>query len=94
VSHAEPEIGMMVAARHRGQGIGRALLAHAIAWAHANGKPALGLRVFPDNERAHALYRKNGFVEVELQPAAIQRRDGTARDAIAMRRPITRRDAM
>jgi len=93
VSQEEPEIGMMVDAQHRGRGIGRALLACAIAWAGANGKPALSLRVFPDNERAVALYRANGFVEVELQPAAIPRRDGPARDAIVMRRPVTPRDA-
>ncbi len=71
----------------------RAARACAIAWAGANGKPALSLRVFPDNERAVALYRANGFVEVELQPAAIPRRDGPARDAIVMRRPVTQRDA-
>jgi ribosomal protein S18 acetylase RimI-like enzyme len=88
VSQEEPELGMMVAAAHRGRGIGRALLAYAVAWARANGKPALTLRVFPDNERAHALYRANGFVKVELQAAAIRRRDGSARDAIVMRRPI------
>jgi RimJ/RimL family protein N-acetyltransferase len=93
VLQAEPEIGMMVAAANRGRGIGGALLAYAVAWASANGKPALTLRVFPDNERAYALYRANGFVEVELQPAAIPRRDGSARDAIVMRRPVPENDA-
>jgi RimJ/RimL family protein N-acetyltransferase len=93
VLQAEPEIGMMVAAAHRGRGIARALMAYATAWARANGKPALTLRVFPDNERALALYRTSGFVEVALQRAAVPRRDGSARDAIVMRRPVPEHDA-
>lgn len=88
IDHAEPELGMIVDAAHRGRGIGRALLEHAVAWARANGKQALTLRVFPDNERARELYLRSGFVEIALQPSAIPRRDGTARDAILMRRPI------
>ena len=87
----EPELGMIVAARHRGCGIGRALLEHAVAWARANAKPAVTLRVFPDNERALGLYRTSGFVEVELQPADIVRRDGTALDTLLMRRAVDER---
>ncbi|MEA2687804.1 MAG: L-phenylalanine/L-methionine N-acetyltransferase [Candidatus Eremiobacteraeota bacterium] len=92
VSQEEPEIGMMVEAQYRGRGIGRALLASAIAWARANGRPALTLRVFPDNERARTLYRTSGFTDIEVQPAAILRRDGDPRDAIVMRRPVGERD--
>ncbi|MDB5029111.1 MAG: GCN5-related N-acetyltransferase [Candidatus Eremiobacteraeota bacterium] len=88
VTQEEPELGMIVAAPYRGRGIGRALLDSAFAWARANAKPALTLRVFPDNEPARALYRNTGFVDVVLQSAAIFRRDGSARDAIVMRRPI------
>ena len=92
VAQEEPEIGMMVRAAHRGRGIGRGLLASAIAWARANGRPALTLRVFPDNERARTLYFASGFTDVAVQPAAIFRRDGAARDAIVMRRPIAVND--
>jgi ribosomal protein S18 acetylase RimI-like enzyme len=74
-----------VRASHRGRGIGAALLAAAQSWARANGKPALTLRVFPDNDGALALYRAHGFVEVELQRRAVRRRDGTAWDALLMR---------
>ena len=88
VTQEEPEIGMLVDAAHRGRGIGRALLAHAFAWARTNGKPALTLRVFPDNERALALYRSAGFSDLRLQTDGIVRRDGTGRDVIVMRRPI------
>jgi RimJ/RimL family protein N-acetyltransferase len=90
VERDDPELGMIVAATHRRRGIGRALLACAIDWAHANGKSALRLRVFPDNEPARALYRASGFVDAELQRGAIPRRKGSARDAIVMRRPTTR----
>jgi ribosomal protein S18 acetylase RimI-like enzyme len=66
------------------------LLAAAVDWAHANGKSALTLRVFPDNDPARELYRASGFVDVELQAAAIPRRDGKALDAVVMRRPVAR----
>jgi RimJ/RimL family protein N-acetyltransferase len=82
----EPELGMVVDAAYRGRGIGRALLDAAVAWARTNERPALRLRVFPENEPARALYRAAGFVEVELQRAAVVQRNGTARDAIVMRR--------
>jgi ribosomal protein S18 acetylase RimI-like enzyme len=82
---------MIVAATHRRRGIGRALLACAIEWAHANGKLALTLRVFPDNDAARALYRASGFVDVELQRGAIPRRNGPALDAIVMRRATAQR---
>lgn len=85
IEAAEPELGMVVAAAHRGRGIGRALLASALGWARANGKAALVLRVFPDNAAALALYRSAGFSDVALQPGAIARRDGTARDVLLMR---------
>ncbi len=88
VTQAEPEIGMIVGAAHRGRGVGRALLEHAFAWAHTNGRPALTLRVFPDNLRALALYRASGFQDVSVQPNGIVRRDGTGRDVLLMRRTI------
>jgi RimJ/RimL family protein N-acetyltransferase len=91
VEQDDPEVGMIVASSHRRRGIGRALLACAIDWAHANDKPALRLRVFPDNEPARELYRASGFVDAEVQRGAIPRRDGTALDAIVMRRPTAPR---
>ncbi len=88
VTQEEPEIGMIVGALHRSRGIGRALLERALAWARTNGKPALTLRVFPDNERALALYRGTGFIDLSLQPDGIVRRDGTGRDVLVMRHAI------
>ena len=84
----EPDLGMMVAASHRGRGVGRALLEAAIGWAAARKTSSLALRVFPDNDAAIALYRKLGFVELGTDRAAVPRRDGTARDAIRMRKTL------
>lgn len=89
--HEEPELGMIVASEHRGRGVGTALLEAAVAWARTNEKPALVLRVFPDNDVARALYRTNGFVDVEMQRGAIARRDGSRLDVIVMRRPLAER---
>ena len=88
IDAAEPELGMLVAASHRRRGIGRALLEEAIAWARANGKTALTLRVFPDNVAARTLYAAAGFVNTAVLHAAIARRDGDALDAIVMRRAL------
>jgi len=87
IERDEPELGMIVAATHRRRGIGRALLACAIDWAHANEKPALTLRVFPDNDAARELYLASGFVDVDVQRGAIPRRTGPSLDAVLMRRP-------
>lgn len=85
----EPTLGMVVAAAHRRRGIGRGLIEAALSWARTNGKAALRLRVFPDNVAAVALYRSTGFVDVALQRNAIARSDGTALDALLMRRPLS-----
>ena len=87
IASPEPEIGMIVAAQHRGRGVGRALMDRALTWAQANRKPALRLRVFPNNEAALALYRACGFVALELQRGVVLRRDGNHLDAVLMRRP-------
>lgn len=47
----------------RGIGLGRALLAFAIAEAERLGVRMLHLEVEPGNDRAHDLYRRNGFAE-------------------------------
>jgi len=84
----EPEIGMIVAATHRGRGIGRALIESALAWAAASGREALRLRVFPDNAPAIGLYRATGFVALDGATATIPRTGGAAREVLTMRRAI------
>jgi putative acetyltransferase len=56
-------LGMHVAADWRGRGVGSALLAEAFRWAEWAGVEKVTLTVYPDNERALALYRRFGFVE-------------------------------
>lgn len=55
-----------VAPAYRRQGIGRALLQHAEAWAKSQGYTQIGLQVFTTNQPAIALYQQLGY-----QPRAI-----------------------
>lgn len=56
---------LAVAPGHEGQGVGRALLAHAEDWAREHRCALMTLAVFPGNERARALYASNGY-DVDL----------------------------
>jgi RimJ/RimL family protein N-acetyltransferase len=55
------DLGLMVAMDARRQGVGRALLDAAVAWARSAGVRKLELHVFPWNEAAIALYEAYGF---------------------------------
>jgi ribosomal protein S18 acetylase RimI-like enzyme len=46
---------------HRRQGIGRALMEHAQAWAKAQGYTQIGLQVFISNQPAIDLYQQLGY---------------------------------
>jgi putative acetyltransferase len=78
------EIGMMVARGWRGRGVGSALVAASIDWAHAHGLHKLTLSVFPQNTAAIGLYRKFGFVEEGRRVAHIRRDNGELWDLIDM----------
>jgi RimJ/RimL family protein N-acetyltransferase len=60
-SYHVADLGLMVAAGRRRQGIGTALMAEATKWALAARMRKLELHVFPHNEAAIALYEKLGF---------------------------------
>ncbi len=60
---------IVVSARFRGQGVGRALLARAQDHARSRGCCKLTLEVLEGNERAIGLYRTMGFDPYELDPA-------------------------
>ncbi len=53
---------------HRRCGIGRDLLAEALAEARRGGMPEVTLEVRPGNAPARAMYRSFGFREVGLRP--------------------------
>ncbi|MBA3381698.1 MAG: GNAT family N-acetyltransferase [Actinobacteria bacterium] len=55
------DLGLMVAASRRRQGIGRQLLEEAITWARSVEVRKLELHVFPWNEPALRLYEAFGF---------------------------------
>ncbi len=84
VGLAAPELGMLVRAGLRGQGVGDALVRACIAWAEGRGAREIVLHVFPHNEVAIALYRKHGFEDRELLRAAYPRRSGERWDARKM----------
>lgn len=52
---------LAVVPRHEGRGVGKALLAHAEAWAREHQCQLVTLAVFPGNERARALYEAAGY---------------------------------
>ncbi|MGH3104093.1 MAG: GNAT family N-acetyltransferase [Gaiellaceae bacterium] len=77
------DLGLMVAATHRRQGIGHALLDAAVSWAKAHGITKLELHVFPHNEAAIALYGAFGFEREGYRKRHYRRRTGYV-DAILM----------
>lgn len=56
-----PAFGVCVLPEARGQGLGRELLAWAIAEARAAGAKQLMLKVYPENDGAVRLYERAGF---------------------------------
>jgi GNAT superfamily N-acetyltransferase len=56
---------LYVASRHRGQGVGRALVTRVRDDARAAGLPRIALQTEPDNNAARALYRSLGFIAPE-----------------------------
>jgi putative acetyltransferase len=82
-SYHVADLGLMVDARYRRQGVGRALLEQAVEWARASGVRKLELHVFPHNEAAIRLYETTGFVR-EGYRKAHYRRGVSYVDAILM----------
>ena len=82
-SHHVADLGLMVAASHRRQGVGRLLLEQAVAWARHAEVGKLELHVFPWNEPAIRLYETFGFEREGLRRDHY-RRDGEYVDAILM----------
>lgn len=77
------DLGLMVAASHRRQGVGTALLRQAVAWSRESRIRKLELHVFPWNEAAIALYESFGFEREGLRRSHYLRPNGYA-DAILM----------
>jgi RimJ/RimL family protein N-acetyltransferase len=67
-------LGIMVDHRHRGRGVGTALLRRALELARGQFE-IVRLAVFADNTRAKALYQRLGFVPYGRLPRGIRRGD-------------------
>jgi ribosomal-protein-alanine N-acetyltransferase len=78
------DLGLMVAAGWRRQGIGRALLETAVEWARSAGVRKIELHVFPHNEGAIKLYDDFGFEREGYRKAHYRRSSGEFVDAILM----------
>lgn len=79
-----PELGMLVRADRRRQGVGEALVLACLDWARRRGAREVVLHVFPHNTGAIALYLKLGFEERGVVRGAYPRRNGERWDAIKM----------
>ena len=60
---------LAVAQAYEGRGVGKALLAHAEQWAREHRCHLITLAVFPDNQRARALYETAGYAPDLLRMA-------------------------
>jgi ribosomal protein S18 acetylase RimI-like enzyme len=78
------DLGMMVAADVRGQGVGSALMDAGVGWARQAGAHKIALQVWPHNEGAIALYRKYGFEHEGRLRRHYRRRNGELWDAVVM----------
>ena len=83
-SYHVADLGLMVSASYRRQGIGRALLEAAVGWAREAGVSKLELHVFPWNEPGIKLYEQFGFEREGYRKAHYRRSDGQFADAILM----------
>lgn len=80
----QAELGITVLKEFWRQGLGRKLTLCIIEWANVEGLRKLTLRVFADNERAHALYRSLGFTQEGILKEDALRTDGSYSDTIVM----------
>jgi RimJ/RimL family protein N-acetyltransferase len=84
VSNHVGTLSIVVADGWRDVGIGSALVRAALAWAAARGLEKVQLAVFPDNDRAIAVYERTGFVREGLRRRQYRGDGGTFRDELLM----------
>ena len=77
-------LSIVVADGWRDVGIGSALVRAAQAWAGGHGLLKVALAVFPDNDRAIAVYQRAGFVREGLRRRQYRADGGVLRDELLM----------
>jgi RimJ/RimL family protein N-acetyltransferase len=77
-------LSIVVADGWREVGIGSEMVRAAQDWTASNGLLKLALAVFPDNERAIAVYEHAGFVREGLRRRQFRGEGGTLRDELLM----------
>jgi RimJ/RimL family protein N-acetyltransferase len=83
-------LGMCIVADARGRGGGRMLMDAALDWLRDSDMHKVDLEVWPDNERAIALYERYGFEVEGLRRDHYRRRDGSLRSSLIMARLLHR----
>jgi putative acetyltransferase len=78
------DLGMFVAADHRGAGVGSALVEAAVGWAREAGAYKVTLAVWAHNHAARGLYAMHGFVTEGTRRRHYRRRNGQLWDAVSM----------
>jgi ribosomal protein S18 acetylase RimI-like enzyme len=76
-------ISMWVAPSARGAHVGDRLVEAVSAWAREAGYPQLWLSVVPDNTAAIGLYRRQGFVDTEVEGELMA--DGVRRELVMVK---------
>jgi RimJ/RimL family protein N-acetyltransferase len=77
-------LSICVALDWRDVGVGSALVDAAVEWAREQGLAKVALGVFPDNERAVAVYERAGFVREGVRRRQYRGPNGTFRDELLM----------
>jgi len=77
-------LSICVADGWRDVGIGSALVAASLSWAREHGLAKVALGVFPDNDRAIAVYEHAGFVREGLRRRQYRIPGGGYRDELLM----------
>lgn len=78
-------LDVAVAAGRQRSGLGRHLLGRVVVRALEHGMESILLEVRPSNERALAVYKKYGFVEIGRRKGYYPAHEGQREDAIVMR---------
>jgi RimJ/RimL family protein N-acetyltransferase len=77
-------LSICVARAWRDVGVGSDLMRAALDWARGSGLAKVALGVFPDNERAIAVYEHVGFVREGLRRRQYRGEGGVFRDEVLM----------